>query len=667
MLAMAHTHTVPHHVSHTIRYSNASVQPIDALTNATYTTNLDLRDAIKHYTEDMRLVDETAAVIEDARQCLAAAPPHCETVPHLQRMCKRAITLCRTSPRRRPSSQLHSTALALLSVAESCFDDDEETGHRQWHRVPHHTARVQELAQRVSTLVASESPTLQIGCADTDDNTVGRQCLEVVQQQVDTALAQHAGPTEHIVCSSSLCGKVAQWACEQCELDFCTQCDDATHSAGWAKKHAQHPRQRLDRLGSALQQAAYDLGVRLSSQQPTAAPNIIDEKDIVYDRPKKRIGAGAFGTVFEATWMGTRVAVKRLNKGAHIALGSTDSGVGEGARGSSWNRELGILSAVAHPNVASFYGATQPVTRDGEVRLVFELLFTDVQHLIHSPGDACLHNSAELAKFAELIRFDEPSTKLRIVFEVASAMTYLHAHKPRPVLHRDLKLANVMLSKDGVSKLIDFGQARAHDSTMSFKTGWAGTPLYMAPEVMNYDAVYNKQVDQFSFGMMVWELWTETVPYAALRDPPLEQLRKLKLAGRPPGDLVELERAGCPKSVVCVAEECWHPDPNRRPPFDEVYQRLRLATLGIADDGLPPSYEQSCDRPSIPIAEATRTFYRIHSSGGSANGAVLTVGPRGGASYINKNGNRTYPKNQKQFSNEAFAGSLLVTALLIVT
>jgi len=339
----------------------------------------------------------------------------------------------------------------------------------------------------------------------------------------------------------------------------------------------------MDRSGSMLQRAAHDLGNRLSSQQPTAAHTVIDEKDIVYDRPKKRIGAGAFGTVFEAEWMGVRVAVKRLNKGAHIALDSTDSGVSEGG-GSSWNRELGILSAVAHPHVASFYGATQPSTRDGEVRLVFELLFTDVQHLIRPSDDGGPHSAAELAEFTTRISFDEPATKLRIVTEVASAMTYLHAHKPRPVLHRDLKLANVMLTEDtGTSKLIDFGQARAHDSTMSFKTGWAGTPLYMAPEVMNYDAVYNKQVDQFSFGMMVWELWSRAVPYATLRDPPLEKLRELKLTGQPPGDLGELDRAGCPEPVVRVAQECWHPKPDHRPPFDEVYRRLRLHALGIAD------------------------------------------------------------------------------------
>jgi len=97
----------------------------------TFVPNLDLRDAIRQYEMVARLQASTLDVIHDAQQYLASGPPHCEAVPHIERMARRAIELVRASQLSGPSSELHSTALALADLAASCVDGGADGGRRQ--------------------------------------------------------------------------------------------------------------------------------------------------------------------------------------------------------------------------------------------------------------------------------------------------------------------------------------------------------------------------------------------------------------------------------------------------------------------------------------------------------------------------------------------------------
>lgn len=84
-----------------------------------------------------------------------------------------------------------------------------------------------------------------------------------------------------------------------------------------------------------------------------------------------------------------------------------------------------------------------------------------------------------------------------------------HAHD-RGVIHRDLKPANVMLSSDGVAKILDFGLARAEGTAFAVsRTGEAvGTPLYMAPEQWRGDGEVGPWTDVFAVGLILWEVAT---------------------------------------------------------------------------------------------------------------------------------------------------------------
>ena len=98
----------------------------------------------------------------------------------------------------------------------------------------------------------------------------------------------------------------------------------------------------------------------------------------------------------------------------------------------------------------------------------------------------------------------------RMALEAARGMLYLHTLKP-PVLHRDLKSPNLLVDHQYRVKIADFGLSRFRvEYTMTF----CGSPKWTAPEVLN-GLSYDTAADVWSYGVVVWELLTRQVPYAA--------------------------------------------------------------------------------------------------------------------------------------------------------
>lgn len=104
--------------------------------------------------------------------------------------------------------------------------------------------------------------------------------------------------------------------------------------------------------------------------------------------------------------------------------------------------------------------------------------------------------------------------------ELLVALQYLHQND---IIYRDLKPDNVMIDRDGHAKLIDFGFARELTKKMSFKTYTnCGTMGYTAPEVLlnqNSNSGYSFEADIWSFGIMLSELLTGSLPFAEKEDP----------------------------------------------------------------------------------------------------------------------------------------------------
>jgi tetratricopeptide (TPR) repeat protein len=242
----------------------------------------------------------------------------------------------------------------------------------------------------------------------------------------------------------------------------------------------------------------------------------------------REIGAGGMGRVYEGTdrSLGRRVAIKKMRDELR-----TDAR--ERAR---FVAEAKTVAALHHPNIVDIYAIAEEAA---DVYLVFEYVDGKTVHeLVYERG-----------------RLD-PTSTARVVRASAEALEFAHA---RGVIHRDMKLSNVMVDSSGRVKVMDFGIARTAKDAMSrysMTKTVIGTPPYMAPE--QEQGQVRRESDVYALAVCAYEMLTGSLPFAGVGAG--MALNKINMAYTPPSR----REAGLPASLDDVFAHAFQPDPEKR-------------------------------------------------------------------------------------------------------
>ncbi|MCH7600905.1 MAG: serine/threonine protein kinase, partial [Myxococcales bacterium] len=145
-----------------------------------------------------------------------------------------------------------------------------------------------------------------------------------------------------------------------------------------------------------------------------------------------------------------------------------------------------------------------------------------------------------------------PAGILHVVVQVCEAMAYAHDNR---VVHRDIKSANTMWTRDKKAKIMDFGLARVLEECRNQTTVVAGTPYYMSPE-QTLGRNIDHRTDIYSLGVTIFEMATGTVPFKEGNIP-------YHHVHTPPPDVRDL-RPELPAGLAAVVTRCMQKDPAQR-------------------------------------------------------------------------------------------------------
>src|SRR5579864_1075048 len=256
-----------------------------------------------------------------------------------------------------------------------------------------------------------------------------------------------------------------------------------------------------------------------------------------------RLGVGGMGAVYRA---------KDTNLGRDVALKCLpESFTTDPERVARFRREAQVLASLNHPHIAQIYGLEEA---NGTQFLVLELV----------DGESLDKRVARGP-----IQVDEA---LGIAKQIAEALEAAHE---KGIIHRDLKPANVALTKDDQVKVLDFGLAKAVETTVgsfdltnsptitspAMMTGVGvilGTAAYMAPEQAKGRAA-DKRSDIWAFGCVLYEMLTAKRAFAAGDD--VSDTIVSLLRDEPDWSALP---AGTPLAVIQGLRVCLKKDPKQR-------------------------------------------------------------------------------------------------------
>eukprot|EP00261_Vitis_vinifera_P018759 XP_010648983.1 PREDICTED: putative receptor-like protein kinase At3g46340 [Vitis vinifera] len=276
------------------------------------------------------------------------------------------------------------------------------------------------------------------------------------------------------------------------------------------------------------------------------------EKAISSANERSSLGQGSAGQVFKGVLpSGQAVAIKHIYK-----TNSHDS----------FTREVEGLSRIRHPNLVCLFGTC---VEDGDMYLVYE--FCSAGNLAYN-----------LQKKHEVLTWER---RVKILRDCALALRYLHNYIDGCIVHRDIKLTNILLTDNLEPKLSDFGLAKmlGMEESKVF-TDVRGTIGYMDPEYMT-NAKLTAASDIYSFGIVTLQLLSgQKVIDLDLdaRDQLTRKAKDVNMGKRPLKDFEDPRLKGEVvtedfQSILQVAVLCAAKSNKGRPSIDQVFQEMDRA------------------------------------------------------------------------------------------
>ncbi|XP_046510928.1 fibroblast growth factor receptor 2 isoform X11 [Equus quagga] len=300
----------------------------------------------------------------------------------------------------------------------------------------------------------------------------------------------------------------------------------------------------------------------------------------------KPLGEGCFGQVVMAEAVGidkekpkeaVTVAVKMLKDDA------TEKDL------SDLVSEMEMMKMIGkHKNIINLLGAC---TQDGPLYVIVEYASKgNLREYLRARRPPGMEYSYDINRVPE-----EQMTFKDLVsctYQLARGMEYLASQK---CIHRDLAARNVLVTENNVMKIADFGLARDINNIDYYKKTTNGRlPVkWMAPEAL-FDRVYTHQSDVWSFGVLMWEIFTlGGSPYPGI---PVEELFKLLKEGH------RMDKpANCTNELYMMMRDCWHAVPSQRPTFKQLVEDLdRILTLTTNEEYLDLCQPLEQYSPSYP-------------------------------------------------------------------
>jgi tRNA A-37 threonylcarbamoyl transferase component Bud32 len=252
-------------------------------------------------------------------------------------------------------------------------------------------------------------------------------------------------------------------------------------------------------LDSVVQAGMEKVG---SGPTPTEAPSIVmpdmepDETVVVQEvsqsKPRlgryeilEELGRGAMGIVYK----GLDPKLDRLTAIKTIRF-TDDFDEDQAAKiREQFYREAEVVAKLSHPNIVTIYDVGEDL----------DLSYLAMEYL----------EGESLETYARKEQLLPIRKTIDVTAQVCDALAYAHGHG---IVHRDIKPANIMILKNGLVKVTDFGIARATASSKTRTGVIKGTPYYMSPEQISGMKVDGRS-DIFSLGIVFYQLLTGELPF----------------------------------------------------------------------------------------------------------------------------------------------------------